>query len=117
MALKELKKIAAAAVFLLAPAVSPATVVFDTWTSNDPVAGNYIVTITDVGSQFDVNVTVNPWNAEVLGLFLDFGNATVGSAGALGLTDVSPTGQVSVFAIDTADPGCGMGCNLNGLSV
>ena len=113
--MKEIRELAAA-LLLLVPGVSPATVVFDTWTSNDSATGNYIVSITDVGSKFDINVTVSPWNAEVLGLFLDFGNVNVGSASALALTNVSPVGQVSVYAVDTASAGCGMGCTLNGLA-
>lgn len=114
--LRFLKRSALAAVLTILPGVSVATVIFDTWSSNASPNGNHVVTITDVGTQFDVNVTVNPWNAEVLGLFLDFGNADVGSIAALNLDSVSPAGQVTVFAVDTSSHDCGAGCSLNGLN-
>jgi PEP-CTERM motif len=116
--LKALTKFVLAAIAAIFPAASVATVVFDSWTSNESPNGNYIVSITDIGTQFAVDVTVNPWNAEVLGLFLDFGNVTVaGGIASLGLTDVAPVGEVSVFAVDTSSGDCGTGCNLNGLAV
>lgn len=116
--MKALKKLAVAGMAAIFPAVSAATVVFDSWTSNESPNGNYIVSITDIGTQFAVDVTVNPWNAEVLGLFLDFGNVTVaGGIAGLGLTDVAPVGEVSVVAVDTSSGDCGNGCNLNGLAV
>jgi hypothetical protein len=119
--LEALKKAALAAlslVLLVFSTVSQATVIFNNWSSNETPNGSYVVSITDVGTQFDVHVTVSPWNAEVLGLFLDFGNVTIaGGIPSLGLTDVSPLGQVSVVAVDTTSDDCGPGCKLNGLAV
>ena len=91
-----------------------ATIIFDSWVSNEGGSGNYELTITDTGSVFDINLTVNPWNAEVLGLFLDLGNVDID--GPVGLTNINPTGEVSLFATDTSSNDCGNGCNLNGLN-
>jgi len=49
------------------------------WTNenNQPAVGNYILNVTDLGSTFRWQVTVNPWNAEALGLFMDLGNVEI----------------------------------------
>ena len=54
---------------LLAPMASNATIIYDTWTSVNGVGGggNYVISVTHNVSQFDINFTVNPWNAEGLG--------------------------------------------------
>lgn len=93
-----------------------ATVVYNSWTSVNGAGGggNYILTIANAGGgSFNFNLTVNPWNAEALGLFVDLGNLNVSG---LSLTNVNPVNQVSLFATDTTSNGCGTGCNLNGLS-
>jgi hypothetical protein len=92
---------------------SQATVVYNSWNSNESPNGNYVLNVTKVGNQFNWNLTVSPWNAEALGLFVDLGAVTIGS---VGLSSVSPAGQVSVFATDTSNDSCGSGCNLNGLN-
>ena len=99
------------------PSLASATVVYSSWTSNDSQTGNYILTINASGGFFNYNLTVNPWNAEALGLFIDLGAVTVGTPGSVALTSVTPTGQVSVFATDTSSDDCGNGCNLNGLTL
>jgi hypothetical protein len=115
-----------ASILLLNSAPVNATVVYDTWTSvNGPGGGgNYILTVnSDVpNNAFDINLTVNPWNAEALGLFIDLGNFNLPGATlaqkttALGLTNISPVGQVALFAADTTSNTCGPGCNLNGFN-
>jgi hypothetical protein len=90
-----------------------ATVIFDSWTTNEGVSGNYIVSITEVGSVFNFELTVNPWNAEALGVFFDLGDATITDTL---LTNVTPANQVELYATDTASDNCGAGCNLNGLN-
>jgi len=99
------------------PSLASATVVYNSWTSNDSQTGNYILTIKASGAFFNYNLTVNPWNAEALGLFIDLGAVSVGTPGSIALTSVTPTGQVSVFATDTSTNNCGNGCNLKGLNL
>ncbi|MDS4071033.1 MAG: PEP-CTERM sorting domain-containing protein [Candidatus Competibacter sp.] len=106
----------AGAALALYPVFAGATVTYNTWTSNENPNGNYILTVTDIGTQFNWNLTVNPWNAEALGLFVDLGNADVPDPSGVSLTDVNPAGQVTVYATDTTSDVCGEGCNLNGLS-
>ena len=109
MAIKKI--LTTVALFAAMQATAQATVIFDTWTTNEGDTGNYIVSITDNGAGlFDFNVTVNPWNAEALGLFIDLGDATITQ------TNVTPAGDVSLFAYDTTSNDCGAGCTLNGLN-
>lgn len=96
----------------VAPAAN-ATLIFETWTTNEGGTGNYIVTIAENGSFFDIDVTVNPWNAEVLGLFIDLGDLTITDNS---FTNVDPLGEIDLFATDTTSNDCGQGCNLQGLS-
>jgi hypothetical protein len=101
----------------IASASVQAAVVYDTWTSNEAPNGNYELTITHnpVSSKFNYNLTVNPWNAEALGLFIDFGNRDI--SGPVTLTNVSPSGEVVLHALETTSNTCGTGCNLNGLTL
>ncbi len=89
---------------------------FDTWSTNENTSGSYIVTISEQATDgfFDFHVTVDPWDAEVLGLFVDFGNYDL--LGPTPLSNVTPAGEVSLFASDTSSDNCGAGCNLQGLS-
>lgn len=107
---------AVAAVFGILCGTTQANVVYNTWVGNDALNGSYQFTVNhNPGtSTFNYNLTVNPWNAEALGLFIDLGNVTI--AGPVTLTNVSPSGQVAVFATDTSSSGCGTGCSLNGLN-
>lgn len=91
-----------------------ATLVYDTWTSNDAATGNYVLTIDHVGSSFIYNLTVTPWNAEALGIFFDLGNVAVGNSG---FSNLNPSAPVQLHATDTSSNSCGSGCNLNGLSL
>lgn len=65
------------------PSLASATVIYNSWTSNDSQTGNYILTINASGGFFNYNLTVNPWNAEALGLFIDLGAVTVGTGATL----------------------------------
>lgn len=92
-----------------------AMITYNTWTTNEGDTGNYILTVNDdTPGQFAFNLTVDPWNAEALGLFLDFGDFDLPSVPVL--SNVSPAGEVIVFATDTSSDNCGQGCNLSGLS-
>jgi hypothetical protein len=72
------------------PSLASATVLYNSWTSNDSQTGNYILTIKALGGFFNYNLTVNPWNAEALGLFIDLGAVSVGTPGSIALTSVIP---------------------------
>jgi len=103
----------------LSAGFASATRTYQTWSSNETPNGNYILTITDTGvtNLFNWNLTVNPWNAEALGLFVDLGDVAIGAANTVTLTNVVPAGEVVVYATDTSSDSCGNGCNLNGLSL
>jgi hypothetical protein len=86
------------------------------WNTNDDGTGNYILTINDdTAGRFSWSLTVDPWNAEALGLFVDLGD-TGPLATPVSLYNVTPTGEVSVYATDTSSGDCGPGCNINGLN-
>ena len=91
-----------------------ASLTYNTWSSNDAAIGNYILNIEHVGSNFIYNLTVNPWNAEALGIFFDLGNVAIGSTGFSNLNAAAP---VQLYAKDTGSSTCGSGCNLNGLAL
>ncbi|HWV18144.1 MAG TPA: PEP-CTERM sorting domain-containing protein [Rhodocyclaceae bacterium] len=91
-----------------------ATLIYNSWTSNDAATGNYVLNIEHVGSSFIYNLTVTPWNAETLGIFFDLGNVAVSSSGFSNLNAAAP---MQLFATDTSSNSCGSGCNLNGLSL
>lgn len=91
-----------------------ASLSYSTWTSNDPLTGNYILNVDHVGSDFIYNLTINPWNAEALGIFFDLDNVSIGSSG---FSNLSPAAPMQLFATDTSSSTCGSGCNLNGLTL
>lgn len=117
MQFRSIFKYLAAAGLIAAAASSSATVTYDTWTANSTPTANVKLTVTEVGNQFNWSLTIDPWNAEALGLFVDFGDVNLG-AGPFAITNVvtSPTtgGTISLFATDTTSNDCGNGCNLNG---
>lgn len=104
---------AATALALSTATLAQASVVFSNWTSVHPSAGNHVLTVTDSGASFNWHLTITPWNAEALALFVDFGNATM--PGSVSITNSS--GSVSLVASDTTSSSCGSGCNLNGLAL
>jgi hypothetical protein len=115
--MKKLNATAALALVLAMPAAANAAVVFDTWITNTGDTGNYILTAELVGDVFEVELTVNPWNAEPLGLFIDFGDADLTDTTVSAIsTDPTPGGAVSLFNSDTSSNFCGAGCNLFGLN-
>lgn len=95
-----------------AGAAQAGMITYDTWTSNENGSGNYIFTVNDNDAgYFNYNLTVDPWNAEALGLFVDFGSETTGGGSAM-LTGAN----VALVGQDTSSNSCGAGCNLEGLS-
>lgn len=103
-----------AAALALTTTAAPAAAVFSQWSSINPSSGHYQLTVVDTGSQFDWTMTVSPWDAEVLGVFVDFG--AVSMPASVPITGVTGA-AVTLAGKDTADLGCGSGCNLNGLSL
>jgi hypothetical protein len=99
------------AAFAVAPSAN-ATLIYNTWTTNEGDIPNYIVTVTQNAALFDVDVTIDPWDAEALGIFIDLGNRNITNTT---VTNVAPAGEVTLHATDTASNSCGSGCNLNGL--
>jgi hypothetical protein len=114
--MKSLASAALAAAFCILSATTQATVIYNTWSSNEAPNGSYQLTVNHnpIASTFSYNLTVNPWNAEALGIFIDLGNVSI--SGPVTLTNVSPSGQVALHAIETSSNSCGSGCNLNGLN-
>ena len=65
--------------FFIVPSAAYSDIIFDTWTTNEGGSGNYALTVSDQGEGvFDFNLTINPWNAEGLGVFFDLGGVDVG---------------------------------------
>lgn len=97
-----------------------AGIIYDTWTSESGVSPNYILSVDQVGGKFVFDLTIDPWNAEALGLFIDFGDVTIGDLSVVNISNMStaPTtgGSISIYATDTGADDCGGGCNLNGLN-
>ena len=95
---------------------SSASIVYDTWDTNEGISGNYILSIDQSGGFFNYSLTVDPWNAEALGVFFDLGDVSVGGVADVGLTNIAPAGEVELYATDTNSNDCGSGCNLDGLN-
>ncbi|MCU0963030.1 MAG: PEP-CTERM sorting domain-containing protein [Pirellulaceae bacterium] len=109
------RKAALAAVLSALTAAASAAVVYDTWTVNEGAPANLSVTVTQSGDFFNWTLTVDPFNAEALGLFVDFGDVDLGTVNITNVTTSPNTsGTVTLFAKDTTSGSCGNGCNLNG---
>lgn len=120
MIVKKIAISAALACLCSVPVAVNAAALYNSWTTNEGDSGNYILTVTDQGAgNFNFNLTVDPWNAEALGVFVDLGNYNFDAAPSVTSSSSSPTSlnpAVELFATDTTDNGCGNGCNLDGLS-
>lgn len=102
------------AVLASAAGLANATIYYHEWSSNDAATGNYVLSVTHSNNQFEYVLTVDPWNAEALGVFFDLGNVAIGSSGFANLNQAAP---VSLFATDTSNNSCGTGCTLTGLNL
>lgn len=114
------KKLILTAGLLLAGSTSAFAdeIVFNNWTTNYLYSGNYILEVNnDTAGYFDYSLTVNPWNAESTGLFIDLGNFDLpGDPFAdplvVDLHNDNPAGTVSLYTYDSNSPDCGAGCSL-----
>jgi len=111
----------ALALLLCLPVAAHGLVTYNDWTSNDSQSGSYIVTIGHnlATSTWDFFFTVDPWDAEGLGLFIDLGNFDLTDTPLLSNVSWDPSvtgGGVEIWGTDTTSNKCGKGCNVNGLS-
>jgi hypothetical protein len=102
---------AVGAMAFMAP-VQAGEIRYDTWSTDEGTSGNYQLTVNDDGGRFNFDLTVDPWNAEAFGLFVDFGGKS--AAGAIDLQGDSNV--TSAWANLNNDSCGGQGCNVNGLS-
>ena len=106
------QSVAAAGVMAMTASAQAGEIRYDTWSTNEGISGNYQLTVNDDGGRFNFDLTVDPWNAEAFGLFVDFGEKS--AAGAIDLQgDSTVTGAWSNLDKDKCG---GNGCNVNGLS-
>ena len=110
--------------FLFSPMSVQANVLtYDTWTTNSGGAPNYILTVDDsTAGKFNYRLTIDPWNAQALGLFVDFGSdpSPIGSVADVDFVDTSAANglgdlKARLYNINTDETSCGKGCNINGL--
>lgn len=94
---------------------APASVVFQDWRSVNSVPGNHRLTVTDTGTSFEWTLSVTPWNAEALALFVDLG--AVDMPTSVPITNLIPSAPVQLVGRDSSASTCGTGCNLNGLDL
>lgn len=107
-----MKAVLAGVAMVAVTAVQAGEIRYDTWTSNENPTGNYILTVSDDNAgRFDFDLTIDPWNVEALGLFVDFG-----SSQATGSASLSGDSTVSLYGQNTSSNKCGGGCSINGMS-
>lgn len=130
---RTIRKLTKSSVALLATGVvlgysslsQAAPILYNQWTTNENKSGNYILTLTPDGDTIDFEVTVNPWNAEILGIFVDLGDfdfsvaPTLSSVSTYEETKGPNKGDnipaVTLDAYDTTSTECAAGgCNLQG---
>ncbi|MGR5069454.1 MULTISPECIES: PEP-CTERM sorting domain-containing protein [Vibrio] len=97
-----------------------AEIVYSNWATNEGESGSYVFAVEhdQTNNLFNYSFTVDPWDAEALGLFIDFGDHTMPgtTAADIGLTNIDPADEVALWATDTTSNNCGNGCNLEGFS-
>jgi len=103
------------------PFTAHGMVTYEDWTSNDSQSGSYTVTIDHnvAASAWEFVFTVDPWDAEGLGLFVDLGDYDLSATPLLSNVSWGPAvtgGDVVIWGTDTRSRNCGRGCNINGLA-
>lgn len=106
--------IAAGAVVAMSSAQA-AEIRYDTWSTNEGISGNYILTVDDDGGRFNFDLTVDPWNAEALGLFVDFGENPLDGDWVSDDLDIQGDASVTGSWVNVTDGSCGSGCEMKNL--
>ncbi len=119
--LATLRPLMALLVLLCVPVVSHGAVLYDSWTSNSSPTGSYVVTVqhNEDTSTWDFVFTVDPWDAEGLGLFIDLGDFDLTDTPVLSGVSWEPyvtAGRVNIQKTDSSSSACGSGCNINNLN-
>lgn len=114
-------RLAVVAVLLCLSISSHAAVIYNNWTSNNSQSGSYVITVAHnvSTSTWDFVFTVDPWDAEGLGLFVDLGNYDLSATPVLSNVSWDPpgaAGRVRLVRTDTQNNACGSGCNINNLN-
>ena len=93
-------------VSLAASLSASAAVVYDQWKTTYGEVGNYILTVSETAAnEFSFDLTVDPWNAEVLILAVDLGDVDL-NTGELEIGDSTPDGEVSLLYTDVPSLDC-----------
>lgn len=116
-----IRSLVALVALLCLPITSRGAVLFDSWTSNSSLTGSYVVTVqhNQDTSTWDFVFTVDPWDAEGLGLFIDLGDFDLTDTPVLSGVSWEPyvtAGRVNIQKTDSSSSACGSGCNINGLN-
>lgn len=96
---------------------------YDTWATNSGGSPNYKFTVDNsISGKFRYNLTIEPWNAQALGLFVDLGSgpSPIGSVADVGFADTSAESgfgdlKTTLNNINTSSNSCGTGCKIQGL--
>ena len=100
-----IKLIGVIAVWALFQGVAHA-IVIDTWTSNDADTGNYSLEITQGSGLLNFALTIDPWNAEALGVFIDLGDVDITDTTLSNISSSPNTGSILLYANDTTSNTC-----------
>ena len=93
---------------------------FSQWLPGSENHGSYQLEVFDYDDPektdtLGISLTVDPWNAEALGLYLDFGELTSNQPSISSVSTSPAVSTVSLYAINSDDHTCGpRGCNING---
>lgn len=99
----------------LASSAQAGQITFTNWISSDSDVANYSLSIDDnTAGYFNYSVSVNPWNAEAIGLFFDLGNLDLAGNPFSDPSVLELSGSdVALFSYDTPSPNCGASCALS----
>ena len=116
-----IRSLVALVTLLCLPITSHGAVLYDSWTSNSSPTGSYVVTVqhNQDTSTWDFVFTVDPWDAEGLGLFIDLGDFDLTDTPVMTGTSWEPyltDGRITLYDTDADTKLCGSGCNINNLN-
>ena len=100
---------------LVLSSLSHASIVYETWYNDEDDIGNYRLTVNQADGRFHYDLTVDPWNAEAFGLFIDLGAMDVANVDFINTTPAAP---MALYTTNTPSHECGGGgCRLTGLDL